>query len=172
MTLLDMAKKYAIIIVALGGVGVAMLGSMIIVVLFGDIPKQSTCSNTTRVAPNPMVPVAAVEPGKSGSYGGASLNATQVGNARAIFDTAAKLFPADQVGPKYIRNLLAPLPMLQIIPTGGVTPETCAEFLSAGCVALGAGSGLVSKEILASRDWRRLAARAEEFVQAVRKARA
>ena len=82
-----------------------------------------------------------------------------------------KLFPAELAGPKYIRNLLAPLPMLQIIPTGGVTPETAAEFLDAGCVALGAGSSLVSKEILASRDWRRLVGRAEDFVKAVKKAR-
>ncbi|HYR59603.1 MAG TPA: bifunctional 4-hydroxy-2-oxoglutarate aldolase/2-dehydro-3-deoxy-phosphogluconate aldolase [Chthoniobacteraceae bacterium] len=82
-----------------------------------------------------------------------------------------KLFPAELGGPKYIRTLLAPLPMLQIIPTGGVTPETAADFLDAGCVALGAGSTLVSKEILASKDWRRLAGRAEEFVKAVKKAR-
>jgi 2-dehydro-3-deoxyphosphogluconate aldolase / (4S)-4-hydroxy-2-oxoglutarate aldolase len=82
-----------------------------------------------------------------------------------------KLFPADLHGPKYIRTLLAPLPMLQIIPTGGVTPETAADFLAAGCVALGAGTSLVSKEILASHDWRRLATRAEEFVRAVKNAR-
>ncbi len=82
-----------------------------------------------------------------------------------------KLFPADLAGPKYIRNLLAPLPMLQIIPTGGVTPETAAGFLDAGCVALGAGSSLVSKEILAQRDWGQLTARAAEFVAAVKKAR-
>ena len=82
-----------------------------------------------------------------------------------------KLFPADQVGPTYIRNILAPLPMLQIIPTGGVTPETAGEFLKAGCVALGAGSALVSKEILRSHDWKQLQQRAEAFVRAVRKAR-
>lgn len=82
-----------------------------------------------------------------------------------------KLFPAEVVGPKYIRSIRAPLPMLQIIPTGGVTPETCAEFLDAGSVALGAGTNLVSKEILASQNWKELTARAEKFVAAVRKAR-
>jgi 2-dehydro-3-deoxyphosphogluconate aldolase/(4S)-4-hydroxy-2-oxoglutarate aldolase len=82
-----------------------------------------------------------------------------------------KLFPADQVGPTYIKNLLAPLPMLQIIPTGGVTPETAGAFLKAGSVALGAGSALVSKEILAARDWKKLTQRAEEFVKAVSAAR-
>lgn len=82
-----------------------------------------------------------------------------------------KIFPADQVGPTYIRNLLAPLPMLQIIPTGGVTPDTAAAFIQAGSVALGAGSSLVSREILKGADWRTLTARAEQFVEAVRKAR-
>ena len=82
-----------------------------------------------------------------------------------------KLFPADQVGPTYIKNLLGPLPMLQIIPTGGVTPQTAGDFLKAGCVALGAGSALVSKDILKNRDWNALKARAAEFVKAVRTAR-
>ena len=82
-----------------------------------------------------------------------------------------KLFPAEFGGPKYIRTILAPLPMLQIIPTGGVTPDTAGEFLAAGCVALGACSSLVSKEILANRDWRALTARAAEFVEAVKRKR-
>jgi 2-dehydro-3-deoxyphosphogluconate aldolase / (4S)-4-hydroxy-2-oxoglutarate aldolase len=82
-----------------------------------------------------------------------------------------KLFPADFVGPEYVRTILAPLPMLQIIPTGGVTPETAGAFLKAGCVALGAGSSLVSKDMLKRRDWVGLQARAEEFVRAVQAAR-
>ena len=78
-----------------------------------------------------------------------------------------KLFPADHAGPAYIKALLAPLPMLRIVPTGGVTPETAGDFLRAGCVALGAGSALVSKDILTSRDWPALTARAARFVQSV-----
>jgi 2-dehydro-3-deoxyphosphogluconate aldolase / (4S)-4-hydroxy-2-oxoglutarate aldolase len=81
-----------------------------------------------------------------------------------------KLFPAELGGPSYIRSLLAPLPMLRIVPTGGVTPETAAAFLEAGCVALGAGSALVSKEILQKRDWAELKNRAARFVQAARAA--
>ncbi len=83
-----------------------------------------------------------------------------------------KLFPAELLGPAYIRSILAPLPMLRIIPTGGVTPETAAAFLEAGCVALGSGTSLVSKEILKSRDWPALTARAAAFVRAIREARA
>lgn len=80
-----------------------------------------------------------------------------------------KLFPADAAGPGYIKSILAPLPMLQIIPTGGVTVENANEFLQAGCVALGAGSSLVSKEILQKGDWAALRSRAEAFVAAVRR---
>src|SRR6478736_10420902 len=61
-----------------------------------------------------------------------------------------KLFPADQVGAPYIKNLLAPLPMLKLVPTGGVTPENIPDYLKAGAVAIGAGSTLVSKEALKS----------------------
>jgi 2-dehydro-3-deoxyphosphogluconate aldolase / (4S)-4-hydroxy-2-oxoglutarate aldolase len=82
-----------------------------------------------------------------------------------------KLFPADQVGPNYIRNILAPMPMLRIIPTGGVTVETAASFIKAGCVALAAGSSCVSKDILKTRDWKKLSEIASAFVAAVRTAR-
>lgn len=83
-----------------------------------------------------------------------------------------KLFPAEFAGPAYIKSILAPLPMLRIVPTGGVTPQTARAFLDAGSVALGAGSALVSKDILKSRDWAKLTARAREFVAAVQAARA
>jgi len=82
-----------------------------------------------------------------------------------------KLFPADVGGPAYIKSILAPLPMLRIVPTGGVTTETCAAFLKAGCPALGVGSSLVSKEILQMKDWAELKKRAAAFVEAVRAAR-
>ena len=82
-----------------------------------------------------------------------------------------KLFPAEGLGPAYIKSLRAPLPMLRIIPTGGVTPETAFSFIEAGCVALGAGTSLVSREILETRDWAELTARARRFVSAIREAR-
>ncbi len=82
-----------------------------------------------------------------------------------------KLFPADGLGPRFIKNLLAPLPHLRLVPTGGVTMENAAEFLNAGCAALGIGSALVSKEILTNADWPELTRRAEQFVAAAKSAR-
>ncbi len=83
-----------------------------------------------------------------------------------------KVFPADQLGPTYIKNLLAPLPMLRIIPTGGVNVDTAASFIQAGCAALAAGSSLVSKDILKNSDWKKLTSVAAAFVEAIKKAKA
>ncbi len=80
-----------------------------------------------------------------------------------------KIFPAEGGGPAYIKSMMGPLPHLRIIPTGGVTLDTCRAFLDAGCVALGAGGGLVSKEILDRQDWHGLTERARAFVAAARR---
>jgi|TARA_B100000959_G_scaffold207884_1_gene218205 2-dehydro-3-deoxyphosphogluconate aldolase/(4S)-4-hydroxy-2-oxoglutarate aldolase len=82
-----------------------------------------------------------------------------------------KLFPADGLGPRFIRNLRAPLPHLRIVPTGGVTVKNVGEFINAGSVALGIGSALVSKDILTNADWPELTRRAEQFVAAAKAAR-
>ena len=83
-----------------------------------------------------------------------------------------KIFPADKLGPGYIKNLRAPLPHLRIVPTGGVDLQTAPEFLKAGCAALGVGSSLLKAEILKTKNWPELTRLAAEFVRVVRNARA
>lgn len=82
-----------------------------------------------------------------------------------------KIFPADSLGPGYIKALLAPLPQLRIIPTGGVDLHTAGDFIQAGCVAVAAGSSLVSKTILKTNDWSTLTQTAQSMVKAVAQAR-
>jgi 2-dehydro-3-deoxyphosphogluconate aldolase/(4S)-4-hydroxy-2-oxoglutarate aldolase len=82
-----------------------------------------------------------------------------------------KLFPADTLGPAYVRALKGPLPQLQIIPTGGVTTKTAGDFIRAGCAAVAAGSSLVSKDVLAKKDWAALTETSRQFVEAVAVAR-
>jgi 2-dehydro-3-deoxyphosphogluconate aldolase/(4S)-4-hydroxy-2-oxoglutarate aldolase len=82
-----------------------------------------------------------------------------------------KLFPADGLGPGYIKALRAPMPHLRLVPTGGVDAGNVADFLKAGCPAVGAGSALVSAKILQDADWPELTRRAKEFVNAARQAR-
>jgi 2-dehydro-3-deoxyphosphogluconate aldolase / (4S)-4-hydroxy-2-oxoglutarate aldolase len=83
-----------------------------------------------------------------------------------------KLFPADTLGPGFIKSLLAPLPHLRFVPTGGVELNNAIDFLKAGAAALGVGSALVSRPILENHDWAELTRRARAFVQAARGARA
>jgi len=80
-----------------------------------------------------------------------------------------KIFPADKLGPGYIKSIRAPLPHLRIVPTGGVDLQTAPEFLKAGCVALGVGSSLITPEILRSKNWSELTRLAKEYVKAVLK---
>ena len=83
-----------------------------------------------------------------------------------------KLFPADSLGPGYVRALRAPLPFLRIIPTGGVSLDNIAAFIRAGCVGVALGGNLVSKAVLRDRDWAGLTAMSREYVQTLAAARA
>ena len=83
-----------------------------------------------------------------------------------------KLFPADQLGPAFIKAVRAPMPHLRIIPTGGVDLNTAADFLKAGCVALGVGSSLLKPDLIKSENWTELTRLAGQYVEIVRKFRA
>ncbi|HMJ66717.1 MAG TPA: bifunctional 4-hydroxy-2-oxoglutarate aldolase/2-dehydro-3-deoxy-phosphogluconate aldolase, partial [Candidatus Binatia bacterium] len=82
-----------------------------------------------------------------------------------------KIFPADRLGAAYIKALLAPLPHLRIVPTGGVDLETAPEFIRAGCVALGVGSSLLKPELIRNGDWKDLSRLAKAYIDVVKKAR-
>lgn len=69
--------------------------------------------------------------------------ATEAQTAYAAGCTTVKLFPADALGPAYLKALRAPLDHIDFIPTGGVSAATVADFHAAGAVAFGVGSALV-----------------------------
>ena len=82
-----------------------------------------------------------------------------------------KVFPADVGGPKYLKALLAPLPQVRLMPTGGVDLESAAAFLKAGACCLGVGSSLVDKDAVASGDFARIRDLAGQFIRIVRETR-
>jgi 2-dehydro-3-deoxyphosphogluconate aldolase/(4S)-4-hydroxy-2-oxoglutarate aldolase len=82
-----------------------------------------------------------------------------------------KVFPSTGLGPKYFKDLLAPLPQLRLTPTGGVDLNNVAEWIKAGAVFVGAGSSLVSRDAMASGDWTSIQTNAAAFVDAIRAAR-
>lgn len=82
-----------------------------------------------------------------------------------------KVFPSTALGPAYFRDVLAPLPHIKLMPTGGVDKGNVGDWIRAGAVCVGAGSNLVSKEAVAKKDWTSITANAKTFVEAVRAAR-
>jgi 2-dehydro-3-deoxyphosphogluconate aldolase/(4S)-4-hydroxy-2-oxoglutarate aldolase len=83
-----------------------------------------------------------------------------------------KLFPASAVGPRYLREVLAPLQFLRVVPSGGVSLENAGEWIRAGAVAVSVGSALVSAALLRDAAWSELTRRARALVDAVAIARA
>ncbi|MBS0630699.1 MAG: bifunctional 4-hydroxy-2-oxoglutarate aldolase/2-dehydro-3-deoxy-phosphogluconate aldolase [Verrucomicrobia bacterium] len=97
---------------------------------------------------------------------------TEIVNAWEAGADAAKVFPAEFFGPAYIKSIKAPLPQIELLPTGGVNAENVGEFLKAGAMATAAGSSLVDAKSLKEKNWAAITAKAQAFVKAVAAAKA
>jgi 2-dehydro-3-deoxyphosphogluconate aldolase/(4S)-4-hydroxy-2-oxoglutarate aldolase len=83
-----------------------------------------------------------------------------------------KIFPCNSLGgASYIKSLKTPLPHIEMIPVGGVTPDTVSDFLEAGSAALGVGNGLLSQESLTTSNFEDVTKKALIFRAAILKAR-
>ncbi len=90
-------------------------------------------------------------------------------NAGADF---VKIFPCGLVGgPKYIKALRGPLPQVRMVPTGGVSLHTVADFVLAGAAALGVGGELVDALALRAGKPEIIAENARKFVVILQQAR-
>ena len=102
-----------------------------------------------------------------------ALTPTEVQAAWELGAEIIKVFPAHRLGgPAYIRELLAPLPHLKLMPTGGVRLETAGEWIEAGAVCLGVGTSLFRPDLIDAGDWQGLTKHTRAFVDAVQKAKA
>lgn len=101
-----------------------------------------------------------------------ALTPTEVITAWNAGSDFVKVFPCANVGgAKYIKALRGPLPHVPLIPTGGVNLDTAADFLKAGCAALGVGGELVLADALKARQPERITELARKYVAIVRDAR-
>jgi len=85
-----------------------------------------------------------------------------------------KIFPAVQVGgPAFIKNIKAPRPWTSIMPSGGVdiTEDNLKLWFSAGAFCVGMGSKLVTKEIVAAKDWDKITARVKMVLSTIKELR-
>jgi 2-dehydro-3-deoxyphosphogluconate aldolase / (4S)-4-hydroxy-2-oxoglutarate aldolase len=102
-----------------------------------------------------------------------ALTPTEVVRAWQAGADVVKVFPCGAVGgAKYLKSLKAPLPQIEMIPTGGVSLSTVAEFIEAGAYALGVGADLVNTKAIREGRPQEVTEAARAYVEAVRRARA
>jgi 2-dehydro-3-deoxyphosphogluconate aldolase/(4S)-4-hydroxy-2-oxoglutarate aldolase len=101
-----------------------------------------------------------------------ALTPTEVVHAWRAGADLVKVFPCGAMGgASYIKALRAPLPQIELVPTGGVTIATVGDFIAAGACAVGAGADLVDIARLRRGDHAGLTENARSYVAAVQQAR-
>lgn len=96
-----------------------------------------------------------------------ALTPTEVVTAWQAGADVIKIFPANVMGPKYLRDLHGPLPDVPFMPTGGVNLSTAREYLENGAVALGVGGDLINKKLMDEGNFAEIASRARQFRQII-----
>ena len=101
-----------------------------------------------------------------------ALTPTEVVRAWNAGADAVKIFPASAVGGAgYLKSLKAPLPQIEMIPTGGVSLTTAADFIAAGAFALGVGADLVDVKAIRAGETEKVTQAARAYLAAVGEAR-
>ena len=80
-----------------------------------------------------------------------------------------KVFPGEVLGPAFVKAILGPMPYAPLMPTGGVAVDNAADWIRAGCVALGAGSNLTAGA--KTGDYGRITETARRFLTKIEEAR-
>jgi 2-dehydro-3-deoxyphosphogluconate aldolase / (4S)-4-hydroxy-2-oxoglutarate aldolase len=99
-----------------------------------------------------------------------AMTPTEVALAMDAGSTAVKVFPAARLGPGYVSDLLGPFPGTPLVMSGGLHAGNVAEYLTAGAIAVTAGSGVVSPALAQESRFSEIRRRAAEFVDAVNRA--
>mgnify|MGYP005653617937 CR=1 FL=1 len=100
---------------------------------------------------------------------------TEIAQAEELGVEIVKVFPGTEVGgPNFVKSVLGPCPWTRIMPTGGVdaTRESLEAWTKAGVAAVGAGSKLITKELVEAKDWDGLTAKIKQSVDWVQEIRA
>ncbi|MCE1238156.1 MAG: bifunctional 4-hydroxy-2-oxoglutarate aldolase/2-dehydro-3-deoxy-phosphogluconate aldolase [Hyphomicrobiales bacterium] len=101
-------------------------------------------------------------------------SATEIGYAEELGCEIVKVFPGSSVGgPDFVKAMLGPCPWTKIMPTGGVEPteESLKKWFGAGIVCAGVGSNLITKDLLAAKDWAGIEKKVRETIALVRSIR-
>jgi 2-dehydro-3-deoxyphosphogluconate aldolase/(4S)-4-hydroxy-2-oxoglutarate aldolase len=97
---------------------------------------------------------------------------TEILTATEAGADVVKVFPADILGMAFFKGVLAPMPHLKLMPTGGVSLTNAGDWVRAGAVAVGVGSALLDKRAIAEGDWATLTENARTLRRSVEEGRA
>ncbi|MFT5886947.1 MAG: 2-dehydro-3-deoxyphosphogluconate aldolase/(4S)-4-hydroxy-2-oxoglutarate aldolase [Arcticibacterium sp.] len=95
---------------------------------------------------------------------------TEIARAEELGCEIVKLFPGDLYGPKFVKGIKGPQPWTSIMPTGGVSPdrENLKGWFDAGVTCVGMGSQLISKDILANKDFAGLSLKVKDALALIK----
>ncbi|PIA81066.1 bifunctional 4-hydroxy-2-oxoglutarate aldolase/2-dehydro-3-deoxy-phosphogluconate aldolase [Gaetbulibacter sp. 4G1] len=98
---------------------------------------------------------------------------TEIAKAEELGCEIVKLFPGDIYGPKFVKGVRGPQPWTSIMPTGGVSPtqENLKAWFDAGVTCVGMGSKLISKDIIANKDYNKLEQDVKEALNIIKEVR-
>jgi 2-dehydro-3-deoxyphosphogluconate aldolase/(4S)-4-hydroxy-2-oxoglutarate aldolase len=97
---------------------------------------------------------------------------SEIGQAEELGCEIVKIFPGAEVGgPAFVESVKGPCPWVSIMPTGGVDPteESLARWFKAGIVCAGIGSKLITKELLAAKDYDGITKNVEKTIGIIKK---
>lgn len=97
------------------------------------------------------------------------LTITEMKQALQFGVDIVKLFPGDTVGPAFVKAVKAPLPHVNIMPTGGVTLDNVAQWIESGCIAIGVGGSLLAPA--KNGDYDKISEYARDYIARVKEAR-
>jgi 2-dehydro-3-deoxyphosphogluconate aldolase/(4S)-4-hydroxy-2-oxoglutarate aldolase len=101
-----------------------------------------------------------------------ALTPTEIVTAWQAGADIVKVFPASSMGgAPYLKSIKAPLPQVELIPTGGVSLATAEDFLKAGAFALGVGADLVDARAMAEGRPEAVTESARKYLAIVKKFR-
>lgn len=90
---------------------------------------------------------------------------TEICNAMEMGCDMVKIFPAGSVGgPKFVKDVKAPLPWAMVMATGSVEPteENLTAWAASGVTCVGMGSKLFPKDVIAGKDWGKISEKCRE----------
>lgn len=119
------------------------------------------------VSPNTSIPVIEVAKTHEVPVFPGALTPTEVVVAWQAGADIVKIFPANVMGPAYLKDLHGPLPQVKFMPTGGVNLDTARAYLENGAVALGVGGDLINKQLMEEGRFSEITERARKFKEII-----